>query len=996
MGVTRRSAICATTMAVAVALATVAPASAAPSLAPGAGATSAQGTYTRVDGKALRHVCAPATRDQATCNSLVTVDAAGRTLSPATGPTGWGAADIQSAYRADTGGGSGQTIAIVDAFDDPNAEADLNVYRTTYGLGSCTTADGCFEKLNQSGLSTPLPKSGAGTGWPAEIALDLQMASAVCPRCHIVLVEANSAGWFDMFDAADVAAEHGTVVSNSYGGGEYSFLITSGHTHYDHPGVVEVASSGDNGYAGGPQLPAAFTTVTGVGGTVLSRDVSTRGFSERVWAGAGSGCSGFVSKPNYQHDTGCTTRTIADVAAVASNVSVYDSLGSGGWVNLSGTSVAAPIIAGMYALAADTTSYTDPTRLYQHSDALFDVTTGSTGTCGTYLCQGNVGYDGPTGLGTPNGTSAFRGGNAALVLDGEAGDPVVGPHHLSLAGVGVTGDRRSIQFAYSGGDGVWSGAFAPPSGTTFTRRQYDHTQQVPDNTHAAADVRGNGQACISTGTVVIDDISFDGSGTIAGIAMRWELQCAGSPAVGRGSLTWNTNVIEPQHDITPRSVAMGTLLPRAVTAPQVLLVANAGAKPLRIGHVSSSDPQLVIGIDVCSGATLAVGASCALAYTLEPDGSSPTYSGTLTIPDTAANLPTGGMRVHIGASVITHRPGDRFTSINKVGSNSLGAGTPLVGDFNGDGTDDVLWYAPGAAPDRLEISDPTHPGVTASTVPLRINGLYIPLVGDFNGDGATDVLWYAPGPAADSMWYGNGDGTFHSSATRINGVYAPVVGDFDGDGHIDDILWRGPGRAPDVMWFGSARGPRSVTVSVNGAYDRVVPGDFNGDGATDLLFWSATTTTHPVWMSGGGSFSTHAMRSPAAGAEPIVLRIDSDARSDVLWYGRGAIRDGYTTAAEGFARMHALSISGDYVPLAANFDGDAAGYSDILWRHRGARGADAFWAGSPSGLVSHSYANTHFDASVVQAVVGHFNGGDTAADVLFDNHGKATFFYGYS
>ncbi len=239
------------------------------------------------------------------------------------------------------------------------------------------------------------------------MALDLEMASAVCPLCHIVLVEANSPSWFDVFAAVDTAAARSDAVSNSYGGPEAAYLVSAGSAHYDHPGVAMVASSGDGGYAAGPQLPAAFSTVTGVGGTVLSRDGSARGFSETAWGGAGSGCSATVAKPAFQQDTGCTGRTIADVAAVAANVAVY-SVEDGGWVGVGGTSVASPIVAAMYALAGDTSTYHDPARLYANSSALFDITTGQNGACTvTYLCHGTVGYDGPTGMGTPNGEGAF-------------------------------------------------------------------------------------------------------------------------------------------------------------------------------------------------------------------------------------------------------------------------------------------------------------------------------------------------------------------------------------------------------------------------------------------------------------------------------------------------------------------------------------------------------------------------------------------------------------
>jgi subtilase family serine protease len=171
-------------------------------------------------------------------------------------------------------------------------------------------------------------------------------------------------------------------------------------------------SSGDNGY--GVEFPAASQYVTAVGGTSLTRNSSARGFTESVWSGAGSGCSRYVAKPSWQHDTGCARRTVADVSAVANpntGVAVYDSTrfqGASGWMVFGGTSVSAPIVAGVYALAGNERSLTYGSFAYSHTGSLFDVVSGSNGTCSpAYLCHGAAGYDGPTGLGTPNGSGAF-------------------------------------------------------------------------------------------------------------------------------------------------------------------------------------------------------------------------------------------------------------------------------------------------------------------------------------------------------------------------------------------------------------------------------------------------------------------------------------------------------------------------------------------------------------------------------------------------------------
>jgi len=352
-------------------------------------------------------VCPSAAPGEARCHSLVRVDNVGQPLATS-GPTGYVPADLLAAYTLSSSAGGGQTIAIVDAFDDPNAESDLAVYRSQFGLTACTTANGCFRKVDQNG-GTSYPRG--NTGWGEEISLDLDMASAICPNCHILLVEANTNSFANLAAAVDQAAAQGAnVISNSYGGGEYSGEIND-QSHFNHPGIAITVSSGDGGY--GVEFPAASQYVTAVGGTSLTRASNSRGWSETVWSGAGSGCSAYISKPSWQTDASCSRRTVADVSAVAdpnTGVSVYDTYlhPRGGWLVFGGTSVAAPIIGGVYALAGNESSINYGSYSYSHTSSLFDVISGSNGSCGgSYLCTAGSGYDGPTGNGTPNGSGAF-------------------------------------------------------------------------------------------------------------------------------------------------------------------------------------------------------------------------------------------------------------------------------------------------------------------------------------------------------------------------------------------------------------------------------------------------------------------------------------------------------------------------------------------------------------------------------------------------------------
>jgi subtilase family serine protease len=343
------------------------------------------------------------------------------------GPTGLGPTQIQSAYKLTGLSGSGRTVALVDAYDDPNAASDLNTFRSAYGLPACTTANGCFKKVNQNGATSPLPSG--DYGWAEEESLDLDAVSSACPTCHILLVEANSASTSALSKAENSAAKAAGVVaiSNSYGGSEAS-SETSTDSSYNHPGIAITVSSGDGGY--GVEYPAASRYVTAVGGTTLTQASNARGWTESAWSGAGSGCSSFEAKPTWQTDTGCAKRTVADVSADAdpnSGLGVYDTYnncgsssacdtlieegvaqGLDGWAQVGGTSLSSPLIASVYALAGNTASITYGSYPYSHTSSLFDVTSGSNGSCGgSYLCTAKAGYDGPTGLGTPNGTGAF-------------------------------------------------------------------------------------------------------------------------------------------------------------------------------------------------------------------------------------------------------------------------------------------------------------------------------------------------------------------------------------------------------------------------------------------------------------------------------------------------------------------------------------------------------------------------------------------------------------
>ena len=365
------------------------------------------------------HVCkVVAAKGEATCHALKLVDAKG--VAPAaTAPPGSGLTPnkLRDAYKLTSQSG-GRTVAIVDAYGYTNLERDLRVYRSQFGLGDCTRANGCLRILDQNG-GTSLPRM--DVGWAQEQALDVDAVSAACPDCKIVVLQAKSASFADLGTAVNTAASPNKVpgvvaISNSYGSTGDASDSTYGAS-YDHPGIAVTASTGDNGYQGG-SYPASSAYTTAVGGTSLVTDPAasnTRGWSETAWSGAGSGCSTYnaalAAAANF--GTGCAKRAMADVSAASDpskgGLAVYypSSRSSSTWGQFGGTSEASPIIAAVYALSGNTTGYANAIP-YSHSSSLFDVVGGSNGTCPTtQWCNAGAGWDGPTGLGTPNGVGGF-------------------------------------------------------------------------------------------------------------------------------------------------------------------------------------------------------------------------------------------------------------------------------------------------------------------------------------------------------------------------------------------------------------------------------------------------------------------------------------------------------------------------------------------------------------------------------------------------------------
>ena len=334
---------------------------------------------------------------------------------------GYGRPQLVSAYKLPSKS-KVLNVAVVDTYNDPKAVSDFNFYRKSWGLPACNskTKAGCLTVTNQKGAASPLPKNAGSSGWDVEESLDVDMVAAICPTCHVFLVEASAPTTADLGTGVDSAVKvlGAKFVSNSYGGSQGSGNPSQDKKYYEHAGDAIVASAGDNGY--GVSYPAASQYVTSVGGTTLTKGGGSRGWTETVWGssgggeGTGSGCSKFEAKPKWQTHSGCSHRIDNDVSADANpntGVAIYNTYSQGGWLEVGGTSVSSPVITSIYALADSIKAGSFPSSYsYSHTKDLYDITKGANGSCTpAFLCHAEKGYDGPTGNGTPNGLGAFTG-----------------------------------------------------------------------------------------------------------------------------------------------------------------------------------------------------------------------------------------------------------------------------------------------------------------------------------------------------------------------------------------------------------------------------------------------------------------------------------------------------------------------------------------------------------------------------------------------------------
>ncbi|HXC82512.1 MAG TPA: putative Ig domain-containing protein [Trebonia sp.] len=669
-------------------------------------------------------------------------------------PAGYAPSDLQSAYNlvsAAASADTGATVAVIGAYDDPNAASDLAVYRAQYGLPGCTVANGCFRQLNQSGQASPLPPSYGGTPdpWATDESLDLDMVSAICPNCDIVLLEADASGIADTGPAVDSAVALGAkyVIIDPLSGG----TDPADGKYLDHPGVAITAPAGNYGYRQPFTIyPAASQFVTAVGGTTLTSAPGTaRGWSETVWGPANpaaktdatsSGCTEGTQagKPSWQTDTGCQDRTANDVAAVAdpnTGVAFYDSYqGGAGWGVGGGTTVSAAIVGAVYALAGPPAAGTLPvTYPYLHSGDLYPVTSGTDagdGCSPAYLCTAGPGYNGPAGWGTPDGTGAFTFGRQptdyiALASPGLQSSVVLLPHSVNIPPLAAADSAPNETITYA--------ATGLPPGVTFDTATGSISGEVTTAFHGTTSIT----ASDPTGAAATVSFGWDVQNSIFVLAPSTpqtepntfvSLKISATDAGTGQTLTYAATGLPSGLSINPSTGVISGTTSSTIATYQVTVTATDGTGSTgsttftwnvwnlisvivpEIEHFKVGVPASVqvFATDTETGLPITFslsGVGAALPPGLSLDPTTGLISGTPTTLGQSTGLimatdTTGSQGVAVYDWVVAGN-----ISISSPGAQSTGAGDPVTKDLNvtDSAADDTLTYSMSGAPPGLTL-----------------------------------------------------------------------------------------------------------------------------------------------------------------------------------------------------------------------------------------------------------------------------------------------------